>query len=273
MPCYRSCGGGTVTPTASSPQTNAVAAQREATPYAEEKASGGVDWLGIIGDAISAVGGWIMEQLKNDENLSYATVALGLRQTWIGPYPISVVDQEALDYSGDVTRYPIENRDELADHIHNEPKKITVKAWLGSPLAGIKAVGAQVGGGNVLDTSPFWQAKTLMIQLAKLQRDRIPVFYVSGLQIIPNVVVTRFRPMLKAPHANAMMAEIVLEQVKFGKSPEIKEGVDLAEGTEASDGGTQNPSGGDKDKGEGNGKDKTWLGWVIDAIGKWLGGK
>lgn len=245
--------------------TNAEAAQREVTPYAEEKPSGGVDWLKIAGDAISMAAGWIRDQLQKDENLAYASVALGLRQTWIGPYPISVVQSEEITFAGDVTRYPIENKDELADHIHNEPKRINLKAWLGSPLSGLGAVFAQGSGAAILDTSPFWQAKTLMIQLAKLQRDRVPVLYVSGLQIIPNMVITKFRPTLKAPSANAIEAEITLEQVKFGKAADIKgDEEDLAGETRPEDGGEQ----GSEDREE---PPSSAIGWVIWGLGKLLG--
>lgn len=262
MPYITSCSGGRVSYTTCDVRPTYQVVQQEVRPYKVEQSP---NWLEAIGDVLGAVWEWLKNQigqaLANEENLSYASVVLGTRQTWIGPYPITVVEQEQLDYSGDVTRFPIEDRNELADHIHNYPKKIMLKAWLGSPISGIAAIGAQFGGGNILDTSPFWQAKTLMIQLAKLQRDRIPVFYVSGLQIIPNVVITRFRPLLKAPYGNAMLAEIVLEQVMFGKSPDIKEGEDLAEVSTPGDGGTQEPI---EDSGE---QGESWLMWLLRLLG------
>lgn len=273
MACCRHCGdngcsncGGSAWQSVGTFVSNALAAVREVVPLGGTQTQDAVQrsWMDVVVDALKGVAQTVGDWIQGQDWTQYATLVATLPANMIGPFPLIIVEQEELDFEGKVTTYPIEDRNELADHIHNEPKRVRLKAVLGSP--NIMAVGTVFTGVPILDTSPFWQAKFLALQLEKLQRDRVPVWYVSNLQIIPNVVIRRIKPSMRAPHSNVIYCEIELQEVMFGTPPEIKPGGSLADGSKPQDGG--NTTTGDKQDAS-----ESFLGWLIDLITGAIGGK
>ena len=60
---------------------------------------------------------WFLEHV--DEVAEVAGPLLNLPVVMIGPIVLYVVQQEEVVLQGKVTRYPVEDRDELADHVFN----------------------------------------------------------------------------------------------------------------------------------------------------------
>lgn len=170
----------------------------------------------------------------------------------LGPVPLYVIESETLELEGQVTRYAIEDKDELADHVWNAPKRVVLKAFIGNPLGGAMNNGLDLGGPEFLH-----------LALTRLHVEKTPVTYVSRMAVWPNMVVTRYRPTLTPRHVNAYYAEIVLEQVKFGQepgepqAPQPEEPQDQGNATE----GAQEPPP----------EDKSLLRQFIEGIGEAIG--
>lgn len=178
----------------------------------------GGDWLGALAqgakwfwDNVIVPGAqWVWEnrEMLMENYGSALTSALNLSVVMLGPVPLYVIESETLELDGEVTRYAIEDRDELADHVYNAPKRVVLKAYVGNPMGGSMNNGLDLGGPEVLH-----------LALMRLREEKTPVTYISKMAVWPNMVVTRYRPTLTPRHANAYYAEIVLEQVKFGQEP------------------------------------------------------
>lgn len=163
-------------------------------------------WDNVIAPAAQWV--WENRERLMEEYGSVLTSTLRLSQVMLGPVPLYVIEEERLTLEGRATPYAIEDKDQLADHVYNEPKRVRLKAWIGSPTGGLGRGGLDLGGPEILH-----------VALIKLQREKTPVTYISRMAVWPNMVVTRYEPVYTARHANAYLAEIVLEQVKLGTEP------------------------------------------------------
>jgi len=150
---------------------------------------------------------WFLEHV--DEVAEVAGPLLNLPVVMIGPIVLYVVQQEEVVLQGKVTRYPVEDRDELADHVFNEPRRINLRAWIGGILPW--AEGLDLGGPAIKHIALSW-----------LQRNKVPVWYISRMAVYPNMVVTMYRPIYTPLAQNAFLADIQLEQVKFGKEPKAE---------------------------------------------------
>lgn len=180
--------------------------------------TGGGDWLSAVADAakwfwdnvIVPGAQWVWE---NREMLMETfgpgiASALNLSVVMLGPIPLYVIESETLELEGQITRYAIEDKDELADHVYNAPKRVVLKAFIGNAMGGSMNNGLDLGGPEVLHAA-----------LMRLREEKTPVPYISKMAVWPNMVITRYRPTLTPRHVNAYYAEIVLEQAKFGQEP------------------------------------------------------
>lgn len=243
----------------------AAAAVREVSPQPQPQSKSWLDQLGqFFADAWNAVSQWIDDRIK-DDTIQLAVLATPLTATFVGPIPLLISEIEELSLEGVMTTYPIEDRKELADHIHLQPKVYRIRAWLGSP--NYWGAASMITGKPILDTSPLWSAKVAMLALQRMWYDRVPVWLVSNLQIIANAVIIKMTSTMVAPNTNAIKVELVLQQALFGTPPEEKPGEDLGDGSEGGDAGDQTDNGGSADE-----DTDSFLGWIIEVIKDAIGG-
>ena len=260
MPCSTCCGSGCSSCGTSGGYTAppAIAVQREVYPQGSQQEER--SWLHQVGETLANVWNhvsqFIAQQVDND-NIQLALIAAPMSATMIGPIPILHSELETLDLKGTLTRYPIEDRRELADHLHLEPKRYRIKGLLGSP--NYWGIAAMFSGKGILDTSPLWTAKTSMLALERIHRDRVPVWLVSNLQIIRNAVITGMEASMRTPHTNVIYVELILEQALFGQAGDVE-----ATGLDgAATGGGDGTSTTEPNNGRGG---ESFLGWIIKMI-------
>ena len=102
-----------------------------------------------------------------------------LDRIMLGPVMLYVIEKETLTLQGKLTRYPIEDKDELSDHIYNEPRKIRLKVWVGAVYGGSLTGGLDLGGPAALHAA-----------LSILQREKVTVPYISTMAVWSDMVLT-----------------------------------------------------------------------------------
>lgn len=168
----------------------------------------------------------------------------------LGPVMLYVIEKETITLQGKLTRYPIEDKDELSDHIYNEPRKIRLKVWVGAIYGGWTSGGLDLGGPAAMHAA-----------LSVLQREKVVVPYVSKMAVWYDMVLTKYEPVLEPRAENGYLAELVLEQAKFGKEPQDAGAPDTPTDEGGGGGGGASGSGGGS-----GGQDKGLLKTIWDAL-------
>lgn len=183
------------------------------------------------------------------------TDLIKLDRIMLGPVMLYVIEKETLTLQGKLTRYPIEDKDELSDHIYNEPRKIRLKVWVGAVYGGSLTGGLDLGGPAALHAA-----------LSILQREKVTVPYISKMAVWYDMVLTKYEPSLGPDAENGYIADLVIEQAKFGKEPQDASAPDTP--TDEGGGGGGGGSGGSEERPE----DRSIVRAIWDAIVNWVTG-
>jgi len=169
----------------------------------------------------------------------------------LGEVQIDVVESDKVNYSNTVTEKPVENEEDISDHIKQNPIKINLRCY----FAGIDA-----------------QDKH---QNLKEMRDSEELFvYKGSLGTYKNMAIQELSPMKEAQYGNGFECTIVLKQVRIASSQiiTVELGTDPATGNQVQ-GGSSETEEKDEDSEEKDEEsaDKTTLGIVKDKVESWGG--
>jgi hypothetical protein len=135
----------------------------------------------------------------------------------IGGFEIDCFVNEHISHSNSVTDIPVEDGDNIADHVIENADEIQVKAFIGGAV--FQAWEGKIESQNDIPVEdPKARIRQAYLELLRLKRERRPVDVVMGLATFNNMVITSFDIDRSVETGADMPFDMSLKSVRIVKS-------------------------------------------------------
>lgn len=135
----------------------------------------------------------------------------------IGELTLDATFSELHEYSGQVTRHPIEDGSQISDHVTLEPFTLRMECFItNTPASILGAVGGAVSG--ITGDTPVSEAYA---KLVEMREAREVVTVVTGLQVYSDMMIERVSIPRARGQKNSLAFSVVLVQVSIVASESV----------------------------------------------------